>query len=258
MMSRRFLLRAAAGLLLVAATIGNKVQAAEGAVIPSQNWSFAGMFGTFDRAAAQRGLQVYLEVCAGCHGLQYVAYRNLGALGFNADEVKAIAAEYEVTDGPDEDGAMFQRPAKPADRFVSPYANVNEARATNNGALPPDLTLMVKARKGGADYLYALLTGYEEEAPEGVTLQDGMNYNHYFPGNQIAMPPPLLEDGVTYADKTPATIDQMARDVTTFLAWAAEPELEERKAMGWKVMIFLVILFGLTYAVKRQVWSDVH
>lgn len=232
--------------------------AAEGGKPPSRDWSFQGMFGTFDRGALQRGFQVYKEVCAACHSLRLVAYRNLSGIGLGEDQIKAVAAEFEVTDGPNDEGEMFQRPARPPDRFVKPFANDNAARAANNGALPPDLSLMTKARKGGADYLHALLIGYKEEPPAGFTLGDGMSYNVYFPGNQIAMAPPVDDDAVEYADGTKATKDQIASDVTTFLAWAAEPELEERKRLGIKVLLFLIVLTAMLYAVKRQVWKDQH
>ena len=224
----------------------------------SRDWSYQGIFGTYDRGALQRGFQIYQEVCAGCHSLRLVAYRNLAAIGLNEDQIKTIAAEFEVVDGPNEEGEMFNRPARPSDRFASPFANANAARAANNGSLPPDLSLMTKARKGGPDYLYALLIGYKEEAPEGVELMEGMYYNSYFPGNQIAMAPPLADDAVEYADGTKATAQQLAEDVTVFLAWAAEPELEERKRLGIKVLLFLIVLTAMLYAVKRQVWSDQH
>jgi ubiquinol-cytochrome c reductase cytochrome c1 subunit len=169
----------------------------------------------------------------------------------------ALAAEVEVTDGPNDQGEMFQRPGRPSDRFPSPFPNEQAARAANNGAAPPDLSLMVKARAGGADYIHALLTGYSDP-PQGVTLMEGMHYNKYFPGHQIAMPPPLNPDQVTYADGTKATVEQMAHDVSAFLAWAAEPELEARKRLGLKVVLFLLILTGLLYVAKRKIWSDVH
>ena len=223
---------------------------------PAQSWSFGGLFGTYDRAATQRGFQVYKEVCSACHSLKLVAYRNLRALGFNEEEVKAIAAGYEIQDGPNDQGEMFTRPGRPSDRFKSPFANDQAARATNGGALPPDLSLIVKARVGGPDYLYGLLNGYEE--PRGVTLMAGMSYNKYFPGNQIGMAPPLNADAVTYADGTKATVPQMARDVATFLNWSAEPELEARKAMGVKVILFLIVMTGLLYAAKRRVWAAAH
>lgn len=238
---------------------GHSAQAAGDAIaIPSQDWSFSGIFGTFDRASAQRGLQVYREVCASCHSLDYIAFRNLADLGYSEAEIKAIAAEYEVEDGPDDEGEMFMRPGTPADRFVAPFANENAARASNNGAYPPDLSLIVEARAGFEDYLYALLTGYQEEPPAGVELMEGMYYNDYFSGHQIAMAPPLYEDGVEYADGTKASIAQQAKDVTTFLTWASEPMLEERKQTGVAVILFLIVASGLFYASKRKIWADVH
>jgi len=233
------------------------VSAAEAPKPPAQKWSFDGPFGTFDAASRQRGFQVYRDVCSACHALKQVYYRHLRDIGFSEDEVKAIAASVEVTDGPNDAGDMFQRPARPSDRFKSPFANENAARAGNNGAYPVDLSLVVKARVGGADYLYALLTGYSDP-PAGVKLNEGMHFNQYFPGNQIAMPQPINADQVTYADGTKATVEQMAKDVTTFLAWAAEPELEARKRLGMKVVIFLIVLSALLFAVKRKVWADVH
>ncbi len=258
MMMKPFKISAAAAALAVALMLGAGPAMAEVGKAPSRDWSFNGMFGTFERGAVQRGFQVYQEVCAGCHSLRLVAYLNLAGIGLIEDKIKAIAAEFEVTDGPNDEGEMYQRPAKPSDRFVMPFANANAARAANNGALPPDLSLMTKARKGGPDYLHALLVGYPEEPPEGVKVLEGMSYNAYFPGNQIAMAPPVSEDAVEYADGTKATADQIASDVTTFLAWAAEPELEERKRMGIKVLLFLIVLTAMLYALKRQVWSDQH
>ena len=246
---------AAAG--FAAALVGAPAWAAEAEAPASQDWSFGGPFGVFDAAARQRGFQVFEEVCAACHGLEYLAYRNLGALGFDAERVKAIAAEYSVTDGPDADGEMFERPARPSDHWVPPFANDNAARASNNGALPPELSLITKARKGGPDYLYALLTGYGE-APAGAELQEGMSYNRVFPGRQIAMPPPLFDDAVSYGDGTKATVDRMARDVTEFLAWVAEPELEARKRMGVMTLVFLIAFTAMLFAVKRKVWADIH
>lgn len=224
---------------------------------PAQAWSFDGPFGTFERASLRRGLIVYRQVCSSCHSLDLVAYRHLAGADFNENEVNAIAATVEVTDGPNDQGEMFQRPGRPADRFKAPFPNANAARAANNGAYPPDLSLMIKARKGGADYLYALLTGYKEP-PADVKLMDGMNYNAYFPGLQIAMAAPLSEGSVDYPDGTAPTTEQMARDVATFLAWTAEPELEARKRLGLKVLLFLLVLSGMLYAVKRAIWADVH
>lgn len=224
---------------------------------PDRSWSWEGPFGTFDRASLRRGLQVYLEVCASCHGLELVAYRDLADVGFSEAEIKVIAEEAEIEDGPNEEGDMFTRPGRPYDRFASPFPNDNAARASNGGALPPDLSLMTKARFNGADYLYALMTGYEDP-PADFELLDGMNYNAYFPGRQIAMIQPIYDDLVEYADGTSATVSQIAADVVTFLAWAAEPELEERKRAGIKVVIFLVVFTGFAYALKRHFWSDLH
>ena len=256
-MIRTAIAAGATAALLALGSAGPAV-AAGGAAAPEQHWSFSGLFGTFDRAALRRGFTVYKNVCAGCHGLRLVAYRNLMEIGFSENEVKAIAAEYEFTDGPNDDGEMFERAGLPSDKFKSPFANENAARASNGGAYPPDLSLIVKARLGGADYLYGVLTGYKEEPPPGVTVPDGMHYNEYFPGHNIAMPPPLADEGVEYADGTKATIQQQAQDVTTFLAWTSEPELETRKRMGVKVILFLLLLTGLLYVVKRRIWSDVH
>lgn len=251
--------RAACALAVgVALSLGaGAAMASEGVKPPEQKWSFHGLFGTYDRAAAQRGFQVYNTVCAACHSLRLVAYRNLEGIGLGEAAIKAIAAEKEVADGPDEAGDMFTRPARPADRFASPFPNANAARASNNGALPPDLSLITKARKGGGDYIYALLTGYKEP-PADIKMMEGMQYNEYFPGHQIAMIPPLAEDAVEYADGTKATVDQMARDVVTFLTWAAEPEMEDRKRMGVKVLLFLLVLTAMLYALKRQIWKDLH
>ena len=224
--------------------------------IPDRKFSFDGVFGTYDRASAQRGFQVYKEVCSACHSMRLVSYRNLRELGLSEAQVAAIAAQFEIKDGPNDEGQMFERPGRPADRFRSPFPNDAAARAANNGALPPDLSVMTKARAGGADYLFALLTGYVDPPP-AVTVMDGMHFNRYYPGNQIAMGAPLNPDQVEFADGTKATVEQMARDVSTFLQWAAEPELEQRRALGVKIIIFLTILAGLTYAVKRKIWADV-
>jgi ubiquinol-cytochrome c reductase cytochrome c1 subunit len=249
-------------LILAAAVVfvgfqAGAAQAAESAALPARDWSFTGIFGKFDTGAMQRGFQVYQEVCSGCHSLRLIAFRNLEALGFDEDEIKAIAAEYTVEDGPDEEGEMFERPALPSDRVPLPFPNSKAAAASNNGAVPPDLSLMIKARDGGADYVHAFLTGYADP-PDGVELLDIQNYNLYFPGNLTAMAEPLFEDAVEYVDGTPATVEQMASDIVTFLAWAAEPTMEERKRMGIKVILFLLIFTGVLYAVKRKVWADLH
>lgn len=220
-------------------------------------WSFDGVFGKFDRPAIQRGLQVYREVCSSCHGLKRVAYRTLEGVGFSEAEVKALAAEYEYTDGPNDEGDMYERPGKPSDKFQSPFANEKAARASNNGALPPDMSLIIKARPNGANYVYSLLTGYES-APAHAHIGEGQYYNPYFAGGAISMAPPLMRDAVEYQDGTAATVDQMAKDVVNFLQWAAEPEMEDRKRMGVKTMLFLLIFTLLFYVAKKRVWRDLH
>jgi ubiquinol-cytochrome c reductase cytochrome c1 subunit len=224
---------------------------------PKQEWSFNGLFGTFDQAAAQRGFQVYQEVCASCHGMNLLSYRHLSGIGFNEAEIKAIAATVEVQDGPDSEGEMFDRPGIPADRFISPYPNPQAAASSNGGKAPPDLSLMTKARLGGSNYVYGLLTGYADAPIEFELPEDG-NYNKYYPGHVIAMAAPLDDESVEYTDGTKPTLAQHAKDVTTFLAWAAEPEMEERKRMGIKVLLFLLVLTGMLYAAKRKVWEDLH
>ena len=251
---------------------GQSAEAAEAIVpLPDYDWSFEGIFGQYDRAAAQRGLQVYRETCAGCHSLRFVAFRDLAALGYNEDQIKAFAAEAIVVDGPDSEGEMFERPGVPADRFPSPFPNWQAAAAANGGATPPDLSLIAKSRVDGPDYVRALLSGYRDEpspeflqkyaeAHDGETfeLMDGQNFNLYFPGHRIAMAPPLFEDGVEYQDGTEATVEQMAADVAHFLMWTAEPKLEERKQTGLKVVLFLLVFTGILYAVKRKVWAELH
>jgi len=237
-------------------SVASPALAAEAPPVPSAGFGFSGLFGTFDRGSLQRGFQVYKEVCSACHGMRLLSYRNLLDIGLTDEQVRAIAASYQITDGPNDEGAMFERPGRLSDRFRSPFPNEQAARLANNGAYPPDLSVITKARAGHADYVYALLTGYGEP-PAGVEMNPGMNWNEWFPGHQIAMPNVLFDDGVEYADGTRATAQQMARDVTTFLSWAAEPELETRRQMGVKVLIFLAILGGLVYATKRKVWADV-
>ena len=223
------------------------------------NWSFKELTGKFDRASLQRGFQVYKEVCASCHSMQYLSYRNLGEPGgpeFTQEEVKAIAASVEIEDGPDSQGEMFTRTGKPSDKFKSPYPNVEASTAANGGAYPPDMSVLVKARPGGADYMYSVLMGYEEP-PAGMKLDDGVYYNKYMIGQKIKMASPLSEGIVEYSDGTEATMDQMAKDVTTFLAWAAEPELEERHRVGFKVIIYLILLTILVYLSMKKIWSRV-
>ena len=228
---------------------------AEDEVVAKQNWSFNGPFGTFDRASAQRGFLVYKNVCANCHSLKQGYYRNLEGIGLSEEQIKAIAASVTVPTIGD-DGQPAERPGTPSDHFRSPYPNEKAARAALNGALPPDLSVITKAREGGADYVFGVLTGYGE-VPAGMKMGDGMNYNKAFPGNQIAMPQPLQADQVEYTDGTKPTIEQEARDVVTFLEYIGNPEMEQRKRIGVKIVLFLVLLTGVTYAVKRQVWSDV-
>ena len=224
--------------------------------LPERHWSFDGFFGTFERADLRRGLEVYKNICSGCHSLNLLHYRDLAGIGYTPDEIKAIAAEQQFTDGPNDQGEMYERPGRPSDLFKAPFPNEQAARAANNGALPPDLTLIVEARKGGANHVYGVLTGYQEP-PADVQLKEGQFYNRNFLGHVIAMPPPLSDGAVTYSDGTQATATQMAADVATFLAWAAEPNLEVRKRMGVKTVLFLIVFTGLLYAVKRKIWLGV-
>ena len=231
-------------------------------------WHNAGPFGTFDRASVQRGLQVYQEVCASCHSLDLIHFRNLGEAGGpfesaefpNANDnaiVMQIAASYMIEDGPDDAGDMFERPGVPSDAFPAPFENAQQARGSNGGALPPDLSLIVKARGHGADYVHALLLGFDEEVPADMHLAPGQHYNPYFPGGAIAMAPPLFEGMVTYADGTEASVEQMSEDIVTFLTWAGDPHMEARKQMGVMVLIYLFIFALLVYIAYRQIWSSV-
>jgi cytochrome c1 len=282
-LSSRVVALAAGAFLTLAASQAALAAEGHGPEIQRQHWSFAGITGHFDKPQLRRGYLVYKNVCAACHGMRQVYYRNLSEPGgpqFSQASVETFAAEAQVTDGPNDLGEMFQRPGKPSDRFVSPYPNPQAAAAAQNGAVPPDLSLMAKARaieatgawyleplrwvnhvatnyqEQGSDYMYALLMGYKD-APAGMTMAPGMNYNEFFPGHQIAMPAPLSDGVVPYEDGTPGTIENYARDVTAFLTWAAEPKLEERKRMGLKVMIFLLILSVLLYLSKRALWRKV-
>ena len=224
------------------------------------DWSFKGPFGKFDRASLQRGYQVYTEVCASCHSLKYMSYRNLAEKGgpeFSLEEAKAIAANFEVKDGPNEEGEMFFRPAKLSDKFVMPYNNVKAAQAANGGAYPPDMSVLVKARSGGANYIYSVLLGYEDP-PSGITLEDGVYYNKYMYGNNIKMPKPLSDDLIEYGDGTLATEEQMAKDVVTFLTWTGEPHLEARHKMGFRAIVYLIILTILVYFSMKKIWSRIE
>ncbi len=241
------------------------------------DWSFSGPFGTYDKGQLQRGLKVYVEVCAACHGLERIAFRNFEALGYSEDQVKALAADYDITDGPNDEGEMFERTAILSDYFPSPYPNLEAAAYANNGAAPPDFSLIAKARaatrgfptfvfdiftmyaEGGPDYIYSLLTGYDEEVPQGVDITEGTYYNPYFlNGLSLAMAPPLSDELVTYDDGAPETVDQYSKDISAFLMWAAEPHMESRKALGFKVIIFLLIFACLLYLTKKSVWSRVE
>ena len=236
------------------------IAAGENPPLMKTDWSFKSFFGKFDRASLQRGYQVYTEVCASCHSMKYLSYRNLAEKGgpeFSLEQAKAIASNFEVTDGPNSDGEMFTRPAKLSDKFVMPYANEQEAKVSNGGAYPPDMSVLVKARAGGADYIYSVILGYEDP-PDGMKLDDGVYYNKYMYGNKIKMPPQLYEDLVTYIDGTPATPEQMAKDVTTFLAWSAEPKLEERHKFGFRAISYLIILTILVYFSMKKIWSRIE
>lgn len=229
-----------------------------GTELPDIDWSFSGPFGEYDKATLQRGFQVYKQVCSACHGMKRVHYRNLTALGYSEAQTKAAAAEYTVMDGPNDEGDMVERPARPSDHFKSPYENDQAAKYANNGALPPDLSLITKARAGGASYVYGILTGYSEP-PAGTTLLQGQHWNKQMPGHIIAMAPPLSDGVVAYENaEIPQTVDQYAKDVSAFLTWAAEPEMEVRKQTGIKAIIFLTIFAALMYAVKRKLWAKLH
>ena len=281
MIKTRLALAALAGLLVAGAA-----RAQEHAPTPPQQpWSFSGTLGNFDQAQLQRGFQVYREVCSNCHSMRLLHFRDLereGGPDFSASQVRALAAEYKVQDGPNDAGDMFERPGRPADHLPPPFPNENAAAAANGGKAPPDMSVLAKARtyergfpwflidplpfvgysEQGPDYIHAVLNGYEE-APEGATVPAGGHYNQYYPGHIIAMPKPLADGQVSYAKGAdgqpvaPETVDQYARDVTAFLMWTAEPHLEAEKALGFRVILFLLVLSGLLYYVKKRVWADV-
>lgn len=240
------------------------------------DWSFAGPFGTYDKAQLQRGLKVYKEVCAACHSMNLVAFRTLEDLGYSEGQIKALAAEYTINDGPNDAGDMFDRPGIPSDHFPAPFPNEQAAAAANGGAAPPDMSLLAKARgvergfprfvfdiftqyaQGGPDYIHSLLTGYDEQPPAGMEIPEGTSYNPYFmSGVSLKMPNPLSDDQVTYDDGSPQTVDQYSRDVSAFLMWAAEPHLEDRKKTGFRVLVFLLLFGALVYLTKRKVWAGV-
>ena len=224
------------------------------------DWTFKGLFGKYDRASLQRGYQVYTEVCAACHSMQYLSYRNLAEPGgpeFTEEEAKFIAASFEVLDGPNSEGEMFTRPAKLSDKFVMPYENIEASKAANGGAYPPDMSVLAKARKGGADYIYSLLLGYDDP-PSDIKLYDGVYYNKYMYGNKIKMSAPLSDGLVEYNDGTEATKEQMAKDITTFLMWSAEPHLETRHKTGFRVIVYLIILSILVFLTMKKIWSRIE
>ncbi len=231
--------------------------------LPKREWGFTGPFGTYDRAASQRGFQIYKEVCSACHSLNLLSYRNLEGLGLTENQVKGIAAEVQVSDIAD-DGSSIERPARPSDHFKKPFPNDAAAAAANGGKAPPDLSVIVKAREGGPNYIYGILTGYvpyEKLTPEQIkefNVKQDDHFNQYFPGHRIAMPPPLEDGKVNYVDGTKNTLQQEAADVVEFLAWASEPHLEDRNRTGIRVILFLLAMAGLMYAVKRAVWADAH
>jgi len=270
----------AATLAASLSAIGMRVAPAQEAEQPPRlHWSFHGPFGTYDPAQLQRGFKIYREVCSTCHSLKLLAFRNLadpGGPDFTEAQAATVAASFEVTDGPNDKGKMFERPGKLADHFPPPFPNDQAARAALGGGLPPDMSVLAKARsteagfpwfifdaftqyqEAGPDYIHAILTGYEDQPPAGFALAPGTQYNKYFPGHAIAMPKPLSDGQVEYTDGTPATVDQYAKDISAFLMWAAEPKLDERKRLGFQVFVFLLVLTGLLYFTKRRVWHDVH
>ncbi|HEY9081421.1 cytochrome c1 [Magnetovibrio sp.] len=252
---RKLLITAAMGVSLA---VSNVAYAAGNMVKPIDvNWSFEGIFGTFDREAIKKGGQIFFEVCNACHSMNLMSYRNLVDIGWTEDEAKELAANYEVQDGPNEEGEMFMRPARLSDRFVSPFPNEKASRFANGGAYPPDLSVITKARVGGPDYIYSLLVGYKDEAPEHVTMAEGTHYNEYFPGHQIFMAAPLYGETVEFPDGTSVDLDTEAKYIVNFLAWAAEPELEERKSLGIKVLLYLIVLTAMLYALKRRIWNRI-
>ncbi|CAL9729620.1 cytochrome c1, heme protein, mitochondrial [Monosporozyma unispora] len=248
-----------AATLLYNDSISSKAMTAaeHGLHAPEYNWPHNGPFNSFDHASIRRGYQVYREVCAACHSLDRIAWRNMVDVSHTNEEVKEMSQEFEYDDEPDEQGNPRKRPGKLSDYLPGPYPNEEAARAANQGALPPDLSLIVKARHGGPDYVFSLLTGYPDDPPEGVTLPVGANYNPYFPGGSIAMARVLFDDMVEYEDGTPATTSQMAKDVTTFLHWASEPEMDDRKKMGLKAVIILSSLYLLSVWVKKFKWAGI-
>jgi len=225
--------------------------------LKKQSWTFSGLFGRYDTSSLQRGLQIYQEVCSTCHGLKRLRFRELEAIGFTNEQIKEYASTFEIQDGPNDQGEMYTRPGNPEDTFISPYKNEQEARAAFNGSYPPDLSLIIKARKKGPDYTYSLLTGYVDP-PNDLNLSDGLYYNPYIEGKVIAMPPPLYDAVIQYIDGTNPNLHQLTYDIVSFLNWVAEPELEARKSLGLKVIIFLIILTSLFYVTMKNIWSRIN
>ena len=269
---------AAAALPMASAPAWAEEAEAENPLPPMESWAFSGPFGVYDTAQLQRGYQVYRQVCSNCHSAKFMSFRNLAEPGgpeFSESQVKALAATFKVQDGPDDSGAMFERPGRPSDPFPSPFANEQAARAANGGALPPDMSTLAKARSfergfpwfliqavsqyqnEGPDYIHALLNGYKETPPKDVKIPDGKYYNIYFPSHAISMPPPLSEGLVDYTDGSAKTVEQYSRDVTAYLQWMAEPKLDQRKQAGFKAVIFLAIFSALLFMIKRRVWAGV-
>ena len=232
--------------------------AEEAVSLKKQNWSFQGIFGRYDNSTLQRGLQIYQEVCSACHGMKRLRFRELKDLGFTDVQIKKYAETFEILDGPNELGEMFFRPGEPSDTFVSPFKNKEEAKASFGGAYPPDLSLLTKTMKNGPDYIYSLLTGYEETPPQGFELIDGLYYNPYHDGKVIAMPPPLYDNVIEYIDGTGASLHQLSYDIVIFLNWAAEPELQKRKSLGLKFLLFLIVLTLLLYVTMKEIWSKIE
>ncbi len=245
-------------LILLVTTNSANAHKATDEPIKTLKWTFEGALGYYDKASLRRGFQVYNEVCAACHSMNLLTYRKLKNIGYSEDEVKTIAATKTVHDGPNDEGEMFDRPGRPNDTFVAPYRNKQASMAANGGAYPPDLSLSAKAyeHSGGPNYIYSLLTGFQD-APDGFVLPEGKYYNRYYEGHVISMAPPLSDGIISYADGTAESVDQMARDVSNFLQWAAEPELEERKKMGFNFMVFLIFATIISYLLKKRIWSDV-
>jgi ubiquinol-cytochrome c reductase cytochrome b/c1 subunit len=278
MLKTPFLLQATLLAGLVFGSLPAVAQEAESPTPARQSWSFAGPFGKYDTAQLQRGYQVYREVCSNCHSMRFVAFRNLsqpGGPSFTEGQVKALAATFKVQDGPNDAGDMFDRPGRPSDPFPSPFANDQAARASNGGALPPDMSVLAKARdtdqgwygfllepftqyqEQGPDYIVGIMNGYTD-APKDFTLPAGKYYNTYFPSHSIGMPKPLSDGQVDYTDGSPKTVEQYSHDVAAFLMWAAEPKLDERKAMGFDAIVFLIVFASMLYAIKRRIWAGLH